>query len=109
MSKKIEMSPEEFKKTGYQFIDWVNNYLSNIGEYPVLPKVKPGDIKSSLPNSPPDKSESFDQIIKDLNELILPGITHWNHPKFMAYFNSTSSSAGIFAELLSASFNVLGA
>ena len=47
------MSPEEFKKTGYQFIDWVNNYLLNIGEYPVLPKVKPGDIKSSLPNSPP--------------------------------------------------------
>ena len=99
------MSPEEFKKTGYQFIDWVNNYLSNIGEYPVLPKVKPGDIKSSLPNSPPDRSESFDQIIHDLNKLILPGVTHWNHPKFMAYFNSTSSSAGIFAELLSASFN----
>lgn len=105
MSKRIDMSPEEFKKTGYQFIDWVNNYLSNIEEYPVLPKVQPGEIKSSLPKSPPEKPESFDKIISDLNELILPGVTHWNHPKFMAYFNSTSSSAGIFAELLSASFN----
>ena len=102
------MTSSDFRKTGYQFIDWINNYLSNLENYTVLPNVQPGDIKSYLPSSPPENSEDFDKIITDLNNVIMPGVTHWNHPKFMAYFNSTSSSAGIFAELLSGAFNTNG-
>ena len=102
------MNSNEFRDTGYKFIDWINDYLSNLENYPVLPKVQPGEIKQSLPKFPPEHSEDFDKIISDLNDIIVPGVTHWNHPKFMAYFNSTSSSAGIFAELLSGAFNTNG-
>ncbi len=108
MSKNIDMSVSEFRKTGYEFIDWINNYISNLESYSVLPNVKPGDIKKLLPKIPPKHAENFDEIFKDLNNIIMPGVTHWNHPKFMAYFNSTSSSAGIFAELLSGAFNTNG-
>lgn len=108
MLANIDMDPSEFRDTGYQFIDWINNYLTNLESYPVLPKIQPGEIKQSLPSSPPENSENFDKIIADLNNVIMPGVTHWNHPKFMAYFNSTSSSAGIFAELLSGAFNTNG-
>lgn len=108
MGKNIDMDSSDFLKTGYRFIDWINGYLTNLENLPVLPGVKPGEIKRSLPQSPPEQPENFDQIISDLNEIIVPGVTHWNHPKFMAYFNSTSSSAGIFAELLSAAFNTNG-
>ena len=102
------MTSSNFRKTGYQFIDWINDYLTNLENYPVLPNIQPGDIKSSLPSSAPENSEDFDKIFADLNNVIMPGVTHWNHPKFMAYFNSTSSSAGIFAELLSGAFNTNG-
>jgi len=108
MSNNIDMTSADFRKTGYEFIDWINNYISNLESYPVLPKVQPGDIKKSLPSTPPEQSEDFDEIFSDLNNIIIPGVTHWNHPKFMAYFNSTSSSAGIFAELLSGAFNTNG-
>lgn len=108
MSANIDMTPSDFRKTGYQFIDWINDYISNLESYRVLPDIEPGDIKRSLPSSPPERSEDFNKIISDLNNIIMPGVTHWNHPKFMAYFNSTSSSAGIFAELLSGAFNTNG-
>ncbi len=108
MTTNIDMTSSDFRKTGYQFIDWINDYLTNLENYPVLPNIQPGDIKKSLPSSPPENSEDFDKIFADLNNVIMPGVTHWNHPKFMAYFNSTSSSAGIFAELLSGAFNTNG-
>jgi aromatic-L-amino-acid/L-tryptophan decarboxylase len=103
-----DMPVEEFKKYGYMVIDWIADYLKEIEKYPVLPNIKPGDIKSRIPLQPPQKGESFDNIIRDVNEIILPGVTHWNHPNFMAYFNSTSSSPGILAEMFSAAFNVNG-
>lgn len=99
---------KNIKENGKLFIDWVEKYFSEIDEYPVLPFVKPGEIKKKLPTKPPENSESYEQIISDLNEIILPGVTHWNHPKFMAYFNSTASDPGIFAELISATFNTNG-
>lgn len=101
-----DMPAEEFKKYGYELIDWAANYLQNIGSFPVLPDIKPGDIKSKLPLSAPIKTESMDQIIADVDKIILPGTTHWQHPNFMAYFNSTGSGPGILGELLSAVFNV---
>lgn len=108
-SKNIgDMPSEEFKKYGYKLIDWVADYLDNIESNPVLAQVKPGYIKSQLPREAPANHESFDEMINDLNKIIMPGVTHWNHPNFMAYFNSTSSGPGILGELLSAAINANG-
>ena len=101
-----DMPTSELKKYGHQFVDWIAAYLDEIENYPVLPNIKPGEIKNILPENPPEKGESFESIIADVNDKILPGITHWNHPDFMAYFNSTSSGPGILAELLTAGLNV---
>lgn len=103
-----DMPVEEFKKYGHQLIDWIAEYLSEIEKYPVVPNINPGDIKKNLKDNPPLKGEDFNSILIDLDEIIVPGITHWNHPNFMAYFNSTSSSPGILAELLIAAFNMNG-
>ena len=103
-----DMPVEEFRKYGHQLIDWIADYFKNIESYPVLPKINPGDIKSSLPKTPPVSGESMEEIFKDIGKRIMPGITHWNHPNFMAYFNSTSSGPGVLAELLSAAFNANG-
>jgi len=103
--KTRDMSSKEFRKYGYRLIDWIADYFENIEDYPVYPAVKPGDIKKNLPESPPKKGESFKKIFSDFNKIIIPGTTHWNHPKFLAYFNSTCSGPGIFAELLSAALN----
>ncbi|MCX6174840.1 MAG: pyridoxal-dependent decarboxylase [Ignavibacteriales bacterium] len=101
-----DMPAEEFKKYGYELIDWAANYIENVGSFPVLPKIKPGDVKNKLPNHAPQSSEPINKIIEDLDKIILPGTTHWQHPNFMAYFNSTASGPGILAELISATFNV---
>jgi len=107
-NKKEELTPEELKEKGYRVFDLIESYFQKLESFPVLPKVKPGDIKNNLPASPPESGEDFETILKDVEDIIIPGITHWNHPHFHAYFNSTSSSAGIFAELLSATFNSNG-
>ena len=101
-----DMPAEEFKKYGYELIYWVTNYLENVASFPVLPNVKPGDVKNKLPNHAPQSGESINKIIEDLNKIILPATTHWQHPNFMAYFNSTASGPGIFGELISAALNV---
>ncbi len=103
-----DMPPEEFRRYGHKLVDWIADFFSNIDEIPVLPKVKPGDIRSKLPVSPPNKGEPMEKIISDVDRIIMPGITHWNHPNFMAYFNSTASGPGILAELLISSFNING-
>lgn len=103
-----DMPKEEFKKYGYELIDWIAKYLEDLETLPVLPSANPGDIKKQLPQSAPEKSEEFDRFIKDINEIILPGVTHWQHPNFMAYFNSTGSGPGILGELVSAAFNANG-
>ena len=103
-----DMPADEFRKFGYQLIDWIADYLDNVEKYPVLPSIKPGDIRKKLPSSPPEKSEGMEKILSDVDKIILPGVTHWNHPGFMAYFNSSSSGPGILAELLSAAFNTNG-
>jgi aromatic-L-amino-acid decarboxylase len=101
-----DMPLSEFKKYGYELIDWVANYISNVDSFPVLPNIKPGDIKSQLPQNAPQSSEKMKKIISDLDKIILPGTTHWQHPNFMAYFNSSASGPGILAELVSSAFNV---
>lgn len=103
-----DMPPEEFRKYGHQLIDWITEYLKDAEQYPVLSNIKPGEVKNKIPLHPPIKPEIFNDVLKDVDKIIMPGMTHWNHPNFMAYFNSTASAPGILAELLSTAFNING-
>jgi aromatic-L-amino-acid decarboxylase len=103
-----DMPPEEFHKFGHNLIDWVGSFLDKIEEHPVLPDVKPGNIRNLLPSSPPEPGESMKDILADIDKIIMPGMTHWNHPSFFAYFAITGSGPGILGELLSAAFNING-
>ena len=87
-------------------VDLVERYLDGVRDLPVLARVRPGEIRARLPESPPEQGEPFADVLRDLDELLLPGITHWNHPRFFAYFSISSTEPGILAELLSAALNV---
>ena len=99
------MTPSEFRKHGHALIDWVADYLANPERYPVLPRVAPGDVRAALPAAAPEQGEPFEQIFADFERVIVPALTHWNHPGFFAYFAITASEPGILAELLSAALN----
>src|SRR5215510_12261044 len=103
-----DMSSEEFREWGHKLVDWIADYLAHPERYPVLSQVEPGSIRRQLPQSPPEKPEAMGDILRDLEKIIVPGITHWNHPAFFAYFAVTGSGPGILGELLSAAFNVNG-
>ena len=92
----------EFRHHAHQFVDWMADFLEQIEEYPVKSQVKPGEIFSQLPTSPPDKSQPIDQIMDDFREIIIPGMTHWQSPNFFAYFPANSSYPSILAEMLTA-------
>ncbi len=96
------MDKEIFKEYGYKFIDWVADYLSELEKYPVLSQVKPNDIRRKLPGQPPVQGEPMEKIFRDFQKIILPGITHWQHPSWFAYFPASSSPPSILAELLTA-------
>jgi aromatic-L-amino-acid/L-tryptophan decarboxylase len=98
----------DFRRDGEAAIAWAADYLERVGELPVLARVAPGQIRDSLPASPPERGEPFEALLRDLDEKILPGITHWNHPRFLAYFATTGSEPGILAELIAATLNVNG-
>ena len=80
------MTPEEFRRYGHQAIDWVAEYLEGAARYPVFPSVKPGELTDALPACGPERGEGMDGILSDFERLIVPAMTHWNHPGFMAYF-----------------------
>jgi len=98
----------EFREFGHKLIDWVADYLEAPERYPVLSTVKPQDIVNGLPAHGPEHGETIEHIFEDFEHVILPGITHWNNPRFLAYFANTSSPPAILAELLSAALNANG-
>src|SRR6476620_8783682 len=102
------MSPDEFRKHGHEVIDWIADYYERIESFPVLSQVAPGDIRASLPAAPPERGEPFDAILRDLDDKIMPGITHWQHPSFFAYFPSNTSGPAILGDLLSSGLGVQG-
>ncbi|MBI1932924.1 MAG: aminotransferase class I/II-fold pyridoxal phosphate-dependent enzyme [Ignavibacteriales bacterium] len=106
--KTKDMPIEEFRKHGHELIDFIADYFENIEEKPVLAQVEPGEIKVKIPKAPPEKGENFESILNDVNKIIIPGMTHWNHPNFMAYFNSTASAPAILGDFLSSAFNING-
>jgi aromatic-L-amino-acid/L-tryptophan decarboxylase len=94
-----------FRDDGYAAVDWAADYLDRLGELPVLAQVAPGELTARLPESPPEQGEPFANVLRDLDELIVPALTNWQHPRFFAYFAVTASEPGILAELLCAAMN----
>src|SRR6185295_2270370 len=99
------MNSEEFRRHGHALVDWIAEYLEHSDRYPVLSQVTPGSITTSLPESAPEDPESFAAIMADFERVLVPGLTHWNHPGFLAYFAITASPPGVLAEFLSAALN----
>jgi len=99
------VDPAEFRRRGHDLVDWIAEYLEHPERFPVLARVKPGDITAQLPATAPEDPESFDAIMADFERVLVPGLTHWNHPGFLAYFAITASPPGILAEFLSAALN----
>lgn len=103
-----DMPQDEFQSNGNMLIDWISKYLSEIEKYPPLSQVNPGEILKQIPQTPPNSGEQIEKILVDVDKILIAGITHWNHPGFMAYFNSTSSGPGILAEILTSALGVNG-
>ena len=103
-----DIDTDEFRAAASRAVDWIGDYLDTIRERPVVSRVSPGDIRRSLPAVPPEEGERLEVIFEDFERLILPGITHWNHPRFFSYFGITGSTPGILGELLCAALNVNG-
>ncbi|MEK6322928.1 MAG: pyridoxal-dependent decarboxylase [Acidobacteriota bacterium] len=101
-----DMSAEDFRRHGHQVVDWIANYLAHPERYPVLSQNKPGQLKEAVPTTAPERGEAMEAILADLDRVIVPGVTHWNHPGFFAYFAISGSAPGILGEMLSAAFNV---
>jgi aromatic-L-amino-acid decarboxylase len=101
-----DMSAEDFRRFGREVIDWIADYFEHIEERPVLAQVEPGELKAKLPASAPVRGESMGEILADVDRLVVPALTHWNHPLFFALFATSSSAPGILAEMLSAAFDV---
>jgi aromatic-L-amino-acid decarboxylase len=102
------MTPEEFRRHGHAVVDWIADYQSRVESFPVLSQAKPGQIRASLPTNPPAQGEAFDALLKDMDRVILPGVTHWQSPNFFAYFPSNSSGPAILGDLLSSGLGVQG-
>src|SRR6185369_13675356 len=99
------MNPADFRRHGHELVEWIADYLEHVERYPVLSRAKPGDIAAALPASAPEEGEPFGAIMADFERVLVPGLTHWNHPGFLAYFAITASAPGVLAEFLSAALN----
>ena len=99
------MTSDEFRRHGYQAIDWIADYLDHADRYPVVPPVQPGELTDALPGRGPEQGEPMEAIMADFERLIVPAMTQWNHPGFMAYFANSSPGEGILGELLAAALN----
>src|ERR1700730_2037727 len=102
------MTPEEFRKLGYRVVDWIDDFRGKVSELPVMARTAPGEVKACLPSEPPDAPESFDQLFSDLDEIILPGLSHWQHPRFFGYFPANSVLSSVLGDFLSTGLGVLG-
>jgi aromatic-L-amino-acid decarboxylase len=110
MSEELSyhMTPDEFREAGRAAVDWIADYYERIESFPVLSQVEPGQIRASLPPDPPQEGETFETMLRDVENLILPGITHWQSPNFFALFPANASGPAILGELLSAGLGVVG-
>ncbi len=98
----MSMDSDDFRRSGHRFVDWVADYFEDLEKYPVLSRVSPGEIKRRLPPAPPEQGEPMDRIFQDFQDIVLPGITHWQHPSWFGYFPANNSPESVLAELLTA-------
>jgi aromatic-L-amino-acid/L-tryptophan decarboxylase len=99
------MDPSDFRRHGHALVEWIAEYLAGSERYPVLPRVAPGDVRQALPDYAPEQGEPFDEIFADFERILVPALTHWNHPGFFGYFAITASAPGVLAEFLAAALN----
>ncbi len=102
------MNPDEFRAYGHQLIDWIADYRATVAERPVMARTSPGEVKAQLPGSPPEAPESLEQVFADLEQIIVPGLSHWQHPQFFGYFPSNASLASVLGDYFSTGLGVLG-
>ncbi len=102
------MTPEEFRRYGHQIVDWIADYRSGLQSRPVMAQTKPGDVRAQLPSQPPEQPETFDRVMQDLDNIVLPGLSLWQHPMFFGYFPANSSLASVLGDFLSTGLGVLG-
>ena len=101
-----DMSAEDFRRYGYEIVDWIANYFEHIDEYPVLSQIRPNWLKENLEPAAPEQGEDFGEVLRDVDRLILPAVTHWNHPNFHGLFSTSTSSVGVFGEMFAAAFDM---
>jgi aromatic-L-amino-acid decarboxylase len=102
------MNPEEFRKAGYRIIDWIADYRAGVESRPVMAQTSPGETKAKLPSSPPQQPESFDAIVSDLDRVVVPGLTTWQHPRFFGYFPSNALLSSVLGDYVSTGLGVIG-
>src|SRR5678816_3826311 len=100
--RSYHMSPEEFRRCGHEVIDWIAAYMREVDQFPVMSSVKPGEIRAKLPDGPPRSGESFDPMLREVDEIVIPDIAHWQSPRFFGYHPCNNSGPSILGELLSA-------
>ena len=108
VSDPPHMRPDEFRRRGHEVVDWVADYMERVGELQIASQVKPGEIRARLPATAPERPESFDELMRDLDEIVMPGITHWQSPGWFGYFPANGSPPSILAELVSAGLGAQG-
>jgi aromatic-L-amino-acid/L-tryptophan decarboxylase len=102
------MTPEEFRRLGHRLIDWIADYREGIARHPVMAQVAPGEIRSRLPADPPEHPEEMEAVLADLDRIVMPGITHWQSPRFFGYFPANAPLAGVLGDLVSTGLGVVG-
>jgi aromatic-L-amino-acid decarboxylase len=102
------MTPDEFRSYGHRLIDWIADYRTRLADRPVMARTAPGEVKNQLPPSPPEQPQDFEGVFRDLERIILPGLSHWQHPQFFGYFPANASLAGVLGDYLSTGLGVLG-
>ena len=102
------MTPEEFRRFGHALVDWIADYRARVASLPVMSTVAPGEVRARLPSAPPDEPEALDAVLRDVDDILVPGLSHWQHPSFFGYFPSSTSPASIFGDFLSSGLGVLG-
>src|SRR5262245_12664630 len=102
------MTPEEFRTAGHRLIDWIADYRVGLAARPVMAQVKPGAIKAMLPAAPPQEAEPFEAIVADLDRVVVPGLTLWQHPKFFGYFPANGLDASVLGDFVSTGLGVIG-
>src|SRR5829696_3742101 len=102
------MTPEQFRQHGHEVVDWIADYWSRIGSFPVRSQVSAGDVRASLPDGPPEQGEPFEAVLADLDRVVLPGVTHWQHPSYFGYFPANASGPAILGDLVSSGLGVQG-